>query len=50
MNNDKLPTLDFGAEYGMTLLGLDAVVFGESGYDLEKEAMDDIEVGVSFSF
>ena len=50
LNNDKLPTLDFGAEYGMTLLGLDAVVFGESGYDLEKEAMDDIEVGVSFSF
>lgn len=50
LNNDKLPTLDFGAEYGMQLMGLNAKVYGETGYDLEKEAMDDLEVGVSFSF
>ena len=50
LNNDELPTLDFGAEYGMTLGGLNATVYGETGYDLEAEDMSDIEVGVSFKF
>ena len=50
LNNDTLPTLDMGAEYGVQMMGLSAKVYGETGYDLEKEAMDDIEVGVSFSF
>ena len=50
LNNDELPTLDFGAEYGMTLGGLNATVYGETGYDLEAEDMQDVEVGVSFKF
>ena len=50
LNNDKLPTVDFGAEYGMTLGGLNATVYGETGYDLELEDMSDVEVGVSFKF
>ena len=50
LNNDELPTLDFGAEYGMTMWGLNSKVYAETGYDLELEAMDDIEVGISFSF
>ena len=50
LNNDELPTLDFGAEYGMTLGGLNATVYGETGYDLEAEDMSDVEVGVSFKF
>ena len=50
LNNDKLPTVDFGAEYGMTLGGLNATVYGETGYDLEIEDMSDVEVGVSFKF
>ena len=50
LNNDELPTLDFGAEYGMTLGGLNATIYGETGYDLEAEDMSDIEVGISFKF
>ena len=50
LNNDELPTVDFGAEYGMTLGGLNATVYGETGYDLEAEDMSDVEVGVSFKF
>ena len=50
LNNDELPTLDFGAEYGMTLGGLNATVYGETGYDLEAEDMQDVEVGISFKF
>ena len=50
LNNDELPTLDFGAEYGMTLGGLNATVYGETGYDLEAEDMSDVEVGISFKF
>lgn len=50
LNNDKLPTLDFGAEYGMTLGGLNATIYGETGYDLEVEDMQDVEVGISFKF
>ena len=50
LNNDELPTLDFGAEYGMTLGGLNATVYGETGYDLELEDMQDVEVGISFKF
>ena len=50
LNNDELPTLDFTAEYGMTLGGLNATVYGETGYDLEAEDMSDVEVGISFKF
>jgi len=50
LNNDELPTLDVGAEYGMTMWGLNSKVFAETGYDLEAERMEDIEVGISFSF
>lgn len=50
LNNDELPTLDFGAEYGMTLGGLNATIYGETGYDLEVEDMQDVEVGISFKF
>ena len=50
LNNDELPTVDFGAEYGMTLGGLNATVYGETGYDLEAEDMSDVEVGISFKF
>ena len=50
LNNDELPTLDFGAEYGMTMWGLNSKVYAETGYDLEAEEMSDIEVGISFSF
>lgn len=49
-NNDELPTLDFGAEYGLGLWGLSSTAYIESGYDLEAESMSDVEVGISFKF
>ena len=49
-NKDKLPTLDFGAEYGMNMWGLGATAYAETGYDLEAEDMSDVEVGVKFKF
>jgi len=50
LNNDELPTLDFGAEYGLGLMGLTSTAYVESGYNFETEDMSDIEVGVSFKF
>ena len=49
-NKDKLPTLDFGAEYGLNMWGLGATAYAETGYDLEAEDMSDVEVGVKFKF
>ena len=49
-NKDKLPTFDFGAEYGMNMWGLGATAYAETGYDLEAEDMSDVEVGVKFKF
>ena len=49
-NKDKLPTLDFGAEYGLNMWGLGATAYAETGYDLEAEDMSDVEVGISFKF
>ena len=48
--DDELPTLDFGAEYGLTVWGLTSTVYAETGYDLELEDMSDVEVGLSFKF
>ena len=50
LNNDELPTLDFGAEYGLGLMGLTSTAYVESGYNFETEDMSDVEVGVSFKF
>ena len=50
LNNDELPTLDFGAEYGLSLGGLNSTAYVESGYNFETEDMSDIEVGISFNF
>jgi hypothetical protein len=50
LNNDDLPTLDFGAEYGLGMWGLTSTVYAETGYDLEAEDMSDVEVGISFKF
>lgn len=50
LNNDDLPTLDFGAEYGLSMWGLGATAYAETGYDLEAEDMSDVEVGISFKF
>ena len=50
LNNDELPTLDFGAEYGLGLMGLTSTAYVESGYNFETEEMSDVEVGVSFKF
>jgi hypothetical protein len=50
LNNDELPTLDFGAEYGLSLGGLNSTAYVESGYNFETEDMSDVEVGVSFKF
>ena len=49
-NEDELPTVDFGIEYGMDVWALNTTVYAETGYDLEAEDMSDIEVGVSFKF
>jgi len=49
-NEDELPTVDFGIEYGMDVWALDATVYAETGYDLEAEDMSDVEVGVTFKF
>ena len=50
LNNDELPTLDFGAEYGLGMWGLTSTAYVETGYNFETEDMSDIEVGVSFKF
>jgi hypothetical protein len=50
LNNDELPTLDFGAEYGLGLMGLTSTAYVESGYNFETEDMSDVEVGVNFKF
>ena len=50
LNNDDLPTLDFGAEYGLSMWGLGATAYAETGYDFEAEDMSDVEFGVSFKF
>ena len=50
LNNDELPTVDFGAEYGLGLVGLTSTAYVESGYNFETEEMSDVEVGVSFKF
>ena len=50
LNKDKLPTLDFGAEYGIETFGLSSTLFVESGYDLEQEEMSAVEAGISFKF
>lgn len=50
LNNDDLPTLDFGAEYGLGLWGLTSTAYIESGYNFETDDMSDVEVGISFSF
>lgn len=50
LNNDELPTIDFGAEYGLELGGLTSTVYAETGYNLETEDMSDVEVGISFKF
>ena len=49
-NEDKMPTLDFGAEYGIGLWGLSSTAYAETGYDLEAEEMSDIEIGLKFAF
>ena len=50
LNNDELPTVDFGAEYALGVMGLTSTVYAETGYDLEAEDMSDVEVGISFKF
>ena len=50
LNNDELPTLDFGAEYGLGLMGLTSTAYVESGYNFETEDMSDVELGVKFAF
>ena len=50
LNNDELPTLDFGAEYGLGLMGLTSTAYVESGYNFETEEMSDVEIGVGFKF
>ena len=50
LNNDELPTVDFGAKYGLDVMGLTSTVFVETGYDLEAEDMSDVELGISFKF
>jgi len=41
------PTLDFGAEYS---INPNAMVYGETSWDLDTEDRGEIEVGVSFNF
>jgi hypothetical protein len=50
LNNDVLPTLDFGAEYGVGVLGLTSTAYVETGYNFETEDMSDIELGLKFKF
>ena len=50
LNNDELPTLDLGVEYGLGLMGLTSTAFVETGYNFETEDMSDVEVGISFKF
>ena len=50
LNNDDLPTLDFGAEYGLSMWGLGATAYAETGYNFETAAMSVVEVGISFKF
>lgn len=50
LNEDKLPTLDLGAAYGLSLWGLNSEAYVETGYDFETSDMSDVEVGISFSF
>ena len=50
LNKDKLPTLDFGAEYGIETFGLSSTLFVETGYYLETEDMSAVEAGISFKF
>ena len=47
---DALPTINFGAKYGLTAWGLSSEAYFETGYDLELDDMSDIEIGVKFSF
>ena len=47
---DTKPTLDFGAEYGMSVFGLNSTAYVETGYDLEEKKMGDVIVGAKFSF
>lgn len=50
LNNDVLPTLDFGAEYGLGVLGLTTTAYVETGYNFETEDMSDVELGLKFKF
>ena len=50
LNNDVLPTLDFGAEYGVGILGLTSTAYVETGYNFETEDMSDVELGLKFKF
>ena len=50
LNNDELPTLDMGVEYGLGLGGLTSTAYVETGYNFETEDMSDVEVGITFSF
>ncbi len=47
---DEKPTIELDASYGMTLWGLSAELYGETGYDLEAEGWSDVVVGTRFSF
>lgn len=50
LNNDVLPTLDFGAEYGVGIMGLTSTAYVETGYNFETEDMSDVELGLKFKF
>lgn len=50
LNNDELPTLDMGVEYGLGLGGLTSTAYVETGYNFETEDMSDVEVGITFKF
>ncbi len=50
LNNDELPTLDLGVEYGLGLGGLTSTAYVETGYNFETEDMSDVEIGISFNF
>ena len=47
---DVLPTIDFGASYGLELYGFESEVYVETSYDLELEDMGDVVVGTTFKF
>jgi len=47
---DVLPTIDFGASYGLELYGIESEIYLKTSYDLEASDRGDLTIGTTFKF